>query len=139
MDNFLNCIAVFHLFDKILQVTGTPSSVCNFIKVLNHSNRIIEMFKPNFFRLFCLKKLQVRKTPPSGTPSQGDDHRSSPMSARDYVESLHQNNRSQLLYGKNNVFVQPVGTYSNDVRIMMMAIFLNKDYDMLCLWQSRLD
>jgi hypothetical protein len=28
--------------------------------------------------------------------------------ARDYVESLHQNARSQLIYGKNNVFVQPV-------------------------------
>ncbi|CAF3367028.1 unnamed protein product [Rotaria sp. Silwood1] len=27
--------------------------------------------------------------------------------ARDYVESLHQNARSQLLYGKNNVYVQP--------------------------------
>ncbi|XP_072018949.1 small G protein signaling modulator 2-like [Amphiura filiformis] len=48
--------------------------------------------------------LQVRKTPPSSTPSE--EHRA-PMSARDYVESLHQNNRSQLLYGKNNVFVQP--------------------------------
>ncbi|CAM4901799.1 unnamed protein product [Rotaria socialis] len=29
-------------------------------------------------------------------------------SARDYVESLHQNAKSQLIYGKNNVFVQPV-------------------------------
>lgn len=28
--------------------------------------------------------------------------------AKDYVESLHQNERAPLLYGKNNVFVQPV-------------------------------
>lgn len=30
-------------------------------------------------------------------------------SPRDYVESLHQNSRSTLLYGKNNVIMQPVG------------------------------
>ena len=30
------------------------------------------------------------------------------MSAKDYVESLHQNNRATLLYGKNNVMVLPV-------------------------------
>ncbi|XP_014450273.1 small G protein signaling modulator 1 isoform X6 [Alligator mississippiensis] len=29
------------------------------------------------------------------------------LSARDYVESLHQNSRATLLYGKNNVRVQP--------------------------------
>nr|XP_025123223.1 small G protein signaling modulator 1 isoform X5 [Bubalus bubalis] len=29
------------------------------------------------------------------------------LSARDYVESLHQNSRTTLLYGKNNVLVQP--------------------------------
>lgn len=28
--------------------------------------------------------------------------------AREYVESLHQNSRTRLLYGKNNVLVQPV-------------------------------
>lgn len=28
--------------------------------------------------------------------------------AKDYVESLHQNDRAPLLYGKNNVMVQPV-------------------------------
>ncbi|EEB20263.1 run and tbc1 domain-containing protein, putative [Pediculus humanus corporis] len=33
--------------------------------------------------------------------------RSVPMSAKDYVESLHQNNRATLLYGKNNVMVLP--------------------------------
>jgi len=32
------------------------------------------------------------------------------MSVKDYVESLHQNSKSTLLYGKNNVIVQPVST-----------------------------
>ncbi|KAM3867524.1 small G protein signaling modulator 1 [Diretmus argenteus] len=40
--------------------------------------------------------------------SSSMDERSSPSpSARDYVESLHQNNRATLLFGKNNVLVQP--------------------------------
>lgn len=33
--------------------------------------------------------------------------RQGPMSAKDYVESLHQNSRATLLYGKNNVLVVP--------------------------------
>lgn len=41
--------------------------------------------------------------------SSSMDERPSPSpSARDYVESLHQNNRATLLFGKNNVLVQPV-------------------------------
>ncbi|XP_059921449.1 small G protein signaling modulator 1 isoform X3 [Gadus macrocephalus] len=40
--------------------------------------------------------------------SSSVDERPSPSpSARDYVESLHQNNRAILLFGKNNVLVQP--------------------------------
>uniref|UniRef100_A0A8C7PT55 Small G protein signaling modulator 1a n=1 Tax=Oncorhynchus mykiss TaxID=8022 RepID=A0A8C7PT55_ONCMY len=40
--------------------------------------------------------------------SSSIDERPSPSpSARDYVESLHQNNRATLLFGKNNVLVQP--------------------------------
>jgi hypothetical protein len=31
--------------------------------------------------------------------------------AKDYVESLHQNSRATLLYGKNNVLVLPVSIY----------------------------
>uniref|UniRef100_A0AAZ3PQW0 Small G protein signaling modulator 1-like n=1 Tax=Oncorhynchus tshawytscha TaxID=74940 RepID=A0AAZ3PQW0_ONCTS len=38
--------------------------------------------------------------------SNSMEERPSP-SARDYVESLHQNNRATLLFGKNNVLVQP--------------------------------
>jgi len=37
-----------------------------------------------------------------------DNQRQTPISAKDYVESLHQNNRVTLLYGKNNVLVLPV-------------------------------
>ncbi|KAK6642141.1 hypothetical protein RUM44_013864 [Polyplax serrata] len=39
--------------------------------------------------------------------SSEENLRSVPMSAKDYVESLHQNNRATLLYGKNNVLVLP--------------------------------
>ncbi|NXU79069.1 SGSM1 protein, partial [Oreotrochilus melanogaster] len=37
------------------------------------------------------------------------------LSARDYVESLHQNSRATLLYGKNNVLVQPLPLVPADV------------------------
>ena len=40
--------------------------------------------------------------------SSDESGRSLATSARDYVESLHQNNRTTLVYGKNNVVVQPV-------------------------------
>lgn len=36
---------------------------------------------------------------------------SSVTAAKDYVESLHQNSRATLLYGKNNVLVLPVSCY----------------------------
>ncbi|XP_041455955.1 small G protein signaling modulator 2-like isoform X2 [Lytechinus variegatus] len=48
--------------------------------------------------------LQVKKT---ATGTTAEEHCRTPVSARDYVESLHQNSRSTLLYGKNNVLVQP--------------------------------
>ncbi|CAN0329873.1 unnamed protein product, partial [Lampetra fluviatilis] len=47
---------------------------------------------------------QIRKRHSSGSVS---DERATLLSARDYVESLHQNSRATLLYGKNNVLVQP--------------------------------
>ncbi|KAL7642157.1 UNVERIFIED_CONTAM: hypothetical protein RMT77_006717 [Armadillidium vulgare] len=40
-------------------------------------------------------------------PTSANSVRSLPSSAREYVESLHQNSRAALLYGKNNVQVQP--------------------------------
>ncbi|XP_063219089.1 small G protein signaling modulator 2-like [Bacillus rossius redtenbacheri] len=39
--------------------------------------------------------------------SSEEGNRVVPLSAKDYVESLHQNNRATLLYGKNNVLVLP--------------------------------
>ncbi|XP_056139293.1 small G protein signaling modulator 2 [Lampris incognitus] len=47
--------------------------------------------------------LGIRKRQSSG--SMSDDKFAA--SAREYVESLHQNSRTHLLYGKNNVLVQP--------------------------------
>jgi hypothetical protein len=40
--------------------------------------------------------------------SSEESARTVPTSAKEYVESLHQNNKSTLIYGKNNVLVQPV-------------------------------
>ncbi|XP_022257630.1 small G protein signaling modulator 1-like [Limulus polyphemus] len=50
--------------------------------------------------------LQYRKDARTSGSSESE-HRAVPYVARDYVESLHQNSRSTLLYGKNNVLVQP--------------------------------
>ncbi|KAI1893375.1 hypothetical protein AGOR_G00123090 [Albula goreensis] len=47
--------------------------------------------------------LGIRKRQSSG--SMAEDRFAA--SAREYVESLHQNSRTHLLYGKNNVLVQP--------------------------------
>lgn len=51
----------------------------------------------------CVLQIQKRHS------SSSIDERPSPSSsAREYVESLHQNSRVTLLFGKNNVLVQPV-------------------------------
>lgn len=52
--------------------------------------------------------MQIRKRHSSGSTSE--DRLAA--CAREYVESLHQNSRTRLLYGKNNVLVQPVGKLS---------------------------
>lgn len=36
--------------------------------------------------------------------------RSVTLNTHDYVESLHQNNKVTLLYGKNSIHLQPVST-----------------------------
>lgn len=51
---------------------------------------------------------QIRKRHSSGSTSEDRFA----ASAREYVESLHQNSRTHLLYGKNNVLVQPVSACS---------------------------
>jgi hypothetical protein len=53
--------------------------------------------------------LQLRRYPSIGGSSDDTiDNMNSILSGRDYVQSLHQNHRSVLLYGKNNVSVCPV-------------------------------
>lgn len=52
---------------------------------------------------------QIRKRQSSGSMSEDKFA----ASAREYVESLHQNSRIHLLYGKNNVLVQPVRQYTH--------------------------
>jgi len=54
----------------------------------------------------CRRVLQSYKA--SASSCEEIQRQSSIMSAKDYVESLHQNSKSTLLYGKNNVIVQPV-------------------------------
>lgn len=51
-----------------------------------------------------MTNFQIRNTSSSSEESSKSFH----QSARDYVESLHQNSKTTLLYGKNNVLVQPV-------------------------------
>ncbi|MEE6511140.1 hypothetical protein FKM82_017590 [Ascaphus truei] len=51
------------------------------------------------------------------------------MSARDYVESLHQNSRATLLYGKNNVMVQP----RDDMEVIPGYLSLHQTADAMTL------
>lgn len=36
-----------------------------------------------------------------------------PLLAREHIESLHQNSHAALLYGKNNVYLEPVSKFLN--------------------------
>ncbi|XP_037795802.1 small G protein signaling modulator 1-like, partial [Penaeus monodon] len=58
-------------------------------------------------RPLCPPPSQYRKPVGGSSEEVGGPQRSAPVNARDYVESLHQNNKATLLYGKNNVHVQP--------------------------------
>ncbi|XP_066835396.1 small G protein signaling modulator 1 isoform X6 [Anser cygnoides] len=51
------------------------------------------------------------------------------LSARDYVESLHQNSRATLLYGKNNVLVQP----RDDMEAILGYLSLHQTADIMAL------
>ncbi|XP_032085648.1 small G protein signaling modulator 1 isoform X3 [Thamnophis elegans] len=51
------------------------------------------------------------------------------LSARDYVESLHQNSRATLLYGKNNVLVQP----RDDMEAIPGYLSLHQTADVMAL------
>ncbi|XP_038559085.1 small G protein signaling modulator 1 isoform X2 [Micropterus salmoides] len=62
--------------------------------------------------------------------SSSMDERPSPSpSARDYVESLHQNSRVTLLFGKNNVLVQP----RDDMEAIPGYLSLHQNADIMTL------
>ncbi|XP_054857651.1 small G protein signaling modulator 2 isoform X1 [Eublepharis macularius] len=69
--------------------------------------------------------LAIRKRHSSG--STAEDRFAA--SARDYVESLHQNSRTHLLYGKNNVLVQP----KDDMEAIPGYLSLHQSVDSLTL------
>ncbi|XP_048679748.2 small G protein signaling modulator 2 isoform X6 [Caretta caretta] len=79
-----------------------------------------------------------RQDSPSKRPALGirKQHSSGSMSedrfaasAREYVESLHQNSRTHLLYGKNNVLVQP----KDDMEAILGYLSLHQSADSLTL------
>ncbi|XP_071179401.1 small G protein signaling modulator 1-like isoform X2 [Mytilus edulis] len=51
--------------------------------------------------------LQVPVVRRNTSSSSEESSKSFHLSAKEYVESLHQNSKTTLLYGKNNVYVQP--------------------------------
>lgn len=54
-------------------------------------------------------KISTDKSSRSSNGSEeGTPRGSLACSPREYVDSLHQNQKTTLLYGKNNVMVQPV-------------------------------
>ncbi|XP_032072013.1 small G protein signaling modulator 2 [Thamnophis elegans] len=69
--------------------------------------------------------LGIRKRQSSGSTSEDRFA----ASARDYVESLHQNSRTHLLYGKNNVLVQP----KDDMEAIPGYLSLHQSSDSLTL------
>uniref|UniRef100_A0A672I754 Small G protein signaling modulator 2 n=1 Tax=Salarias fasciatus TaxID=181472 RepID=A0A672I754_SALFA len=69
--------------------------------------------------------LGIRKRQSSG--SMSEDRFAA--SAREYVESLHQNSRTHLLYGKNNVLVQP----KKDMEVLRGYLSLHQAGDTLTL------
>ncbi|XP_061868445.1 small G protein signaling modulator 2 isoform X3 [Colius striatus] len=71
--------------------------------------------------------LGIRKRHSSGSTSEERDRFAA--SAREYVESLHQNSRTHLLYGKNNVLVQP----KDDLEAIPGYLSLHQSADNLTL------
>uniref|UniRef100_A0A3Q3KS79 Small G protein signaling modulator 2 n=1 Tax=Mastacembelus armatus TaxID=205130 RepID=A0A3Q3KS79_9TELE len=69
--------------------------------------------------------LGIRKRQSSGSMSEDKFA----ASAREYVESLHQNSRTHLLYGKNNVLVQP----KKDMEVLRGYLSLHQAGDNLTL------
>ncbi|KAG7263769.1 hypothetical protein CRUP_008707 [Coryphaenoides rupestris] len=76
-------------------------------------------------RIHALSCLQIRKRQSSGSMSEDKFA----ASAREYVESLHQNSRTHLLYGKNNVLVQP----KKEMEVLQGYLSLHQAGDSLTL------
>ena len=64
--------------------------------------------------------LKVRR---NASSSSEESSKSFHLTAREYVESLHQNSKNTLLYGKNNVLVQAVSKVS--INRSICILFLN--------------
>ena len=67
--------------------------------------------------------------------------RAVPITAKEYVESLHQNNKSTLLYGKNNVMVQPVSLLLESVThtFSIPVVLIMHDNVRRCLFVTNKD
>ncbi|XP_055002760.1 small G protein signaling modulator 1 isoform X2 [Sorex araneus] len=78
----------------------------------------------------------LRQDSPTKRPALCKRHSSGSiesLSARDYVESLHQNSRATLLYGKNNVLVQPVSARRDDMEAVPGYLSLHQTADVMTL------
>ncbi|KAH9503178.1 Small G protein signaling modulator 1 [Bulinus truncatus] len=73
--------------------------------------------------------LQVRRD--ASSTEEGREPKTLHMSAREYVESLHQNSKLTLLYGKNNVLVQP----KEDKEALPGYLSLHQSFDgLIIMW-----
>jgi hypothetical protein len=89
------------------------------------------MLMPSFF-FFS----QVRRDTSSGGGEESSP-KSFHMSAREYVESLHQNSKLTLLYGKNNVLVQPVSSHLYLFVCVCVEVTLSSvEYVFVCVFVS---
>lgn len=46
-----------------------------------------------------------------------------PLLAREHIESLHQNSHAALLYGKNNVYLEPVSKFICTLYVIFLSAF----------------
>lgn len=79
-----------------------------------------------------MTNFQIRNTSSSSEESSKSFH----QSARDYVESLHQNSKTTLLYGKNNVLVQPVSMKNHLIGMGWQLNFDISNIDILTIDES---
>lgn len=107
--SFLSCAVVLFLWESLLSLSLQES--LKHFHLHKFGNTLVVWIVNGFFfysspssSSFLSFLFQIRKRQSSS--SMIEDRFAA--SAREYVESLHQNSRTHLLYGKNNVLVQPV-------------------------------